>query len=231
MVRMMAQTDLKQIDLKLITEWLKILGGIVVFGLGLFQYARAQKWKRREFIASQIKDFEADIKIQLAMTMLDWNERRLYFPAKGGDGFVPILVNEALLRSSFLPHENAIRYFQNEVLIRDCFDRFFDMLVRLSDFVEADLISVDELRPYLQYWIKLISGNKRGWHSPELFILLLNHIDKYDFEKAAQLIRNFGYDPVPSKVALEEAIKKTLEMRHLGEEADFQRTDETTACG
>jgi hypothetical protein len=53
--------------------------------VGLYQYVKAQRWKRREFIAAQIKDFEADKKIQLAMTMLDWNERTLTFPTETGE--------------------------------------------------------------------------------------------------------------------------------------------------
>ena len=59
---------------KLLTEWAKLIGAVAVFGIGLYQYAQAQKWKRREFISSQVKEFEADKKIQLSMTMLDWSD-------------------------------------------------------------------------------------------------------------------------------------------------------------
>ena len=43
--------------LNLATEWLKIVGAFLVFIAGLWQYTKAQKWKRREFIAAQVKEF------------------------------------------------------------------------------------------------------------------------------------------------------------------------------
>lgn len=84
--------------LKLATEWAKILGAIMVFSIGLWQYAKAQRWKRREFIAAQVKEFESDKKIQLAMTMLDWNNRELYFPSEASDKPIALKVDTALLR-------------------------------------------------------------------------------------------------------------------------------------
>jgi hypothetical protein len=41
------------------------------------------------------------------------------------------------------------------------------MLVRLWNFVEADLTNTDELRPYMDYWIRLTSGQMKDWHTPE----------------------------------------------------------------
>lgn len=137
--------------LTLATDWAKILGAIVVFAIGLQRYSQAQKWKRGEFIAGQIKDFEADRRIQLMMTMLDWNGRELYFPSEAGKDPVPIEVDDALLSSALLPHVAAKGYYRNEVMIRDCVDRYLDMLVRLQNFVDAGLINIEELRPYMNY--------------------------------------------------------------------------------
>ena len=215
-----------QIDLKLTTEWAKIVGGVIVFAIGFYQYRHGQKWKRREFVASQIKDFEADPKIRLAMTMLDWNDRVLYFPAEGGTKFISIRVNEPLLRSALLPHEDANGYFKNEVIIRECFDDFLDMLVRLSAFVEAKLIRTEELRPYLEYWITLISGKKPDWHTPEFFVLLRNHIQIYGFTKINQLMEHFGYDPVPSPEEVRHAVQSTLAIRPLGAEKTIPESDQ-----
>lgn len=199
---------------KLATEWAKIVGAVVVFGIGLWQYAKAQKWKRREFIATQMKEFESDEKIQLAMTMLDWNDRVLYFPSEASDKPIAVKVDDALICSALLPHQLARRYSKEEELIRDCFDRFLDMLVRLWNFVDAGLINTDELRPYIQYWIKLISTRMPNcWHEPEMFLLLLNHIQVYGFTGAALLIESFGYNPQPSEADLNKAIKVTGENR------------------
>src|SRR5437016_1241176 len=73
------QGNMPVIDFKPITiaDLLKLLGAITVFGLGLYQYAQAQKWKRREFVAAQIKDFEGNKDIQIMMTILDWTDRKV----------------------------------------------------------------------------------------------------------------------------------------------------------
>jgi hypothetical protein len=199
--------------LTLATEWAKIAGAIVVFSIGLWQYAKAQRWRRREFIAAQVKEFESDKKIQLAMTMLDWNNRELYFPSEASDKPIALKVDTALLCSAFLPHQWVKCYSKEEEMIRDCFDRFLDMLVMFWNFIDAGLISRDELRPYMQYWIRLISGQMTDWHTSQLFYLLLNHIQVYGFTGAALLIKSFGYNPQPPKAALDEAIKATLEKR------------------
>jgi hypothetical protein len=115
--------------LNLATEWAKIAGAIVGFSIGLWQYAKAQRWKRREFIAAQVREFESDKKIQLAMTMLDWNNRELYFPSEASDKPIALKVDTALLCAAFLPHQWAKSYSKEEEMIRDCFDRFLDMLV------------------------------------------------------------------------------------------------------
>jgi hypothetical protein len=147
------------------------------------------------------------------MTMLDWRDRELYFPAEGGNKFVSIKITEPLLCSALLPHGDAKRYSQNEEIIRDCFDRFLDMLVRLSAFVDANLIQTEELRPYLEYWTTLISGKKYEWHTPEFFVLLRNHIQIYGFAGINQLMEHFGHDPVPSPEDVRQAVQSTLATR------------------
>jgi len=196
-----------------IADVLKLIGALTVFALGLYQYAQAQKWKRREFIAAQIKEFEANKDIQIMMTILDWTDRKVYFPSEAGGDPVELRVDDQVLCSALLPHEAAGRYDRYEVLIRDRVDRFLEMLVRLENFVDARLISVDELRPYMHYWIKLIAGQMPGWHSPEVFILLLNYIQRYGFDGAAELIKQFGYEPVPPKAAVDQAIAQIVALR------------------
>jgi hypothetical protein len=196
-----------------IVDLIKLIGAVTVFGLGLYQYVQAQRWKRREFIAAQIKEFEADEDIRLVMTMLDWTDRKLYFPSDTGADPIEVKVDDGLLCSALLPHEAAHRYYPNEVMIRDRIDRYLEMLVRLENFVEARLISIAELRPYMSYWIRLISGHMPGWHSPDVFTLLLNYIQRYGFDGAQRLIRQFGYDPVPPKAAIDEAISRAVEWR------------------
>ena len=192
-----------------IADVLKLIGALIVFVISLYQYVRSQKWKRREFIAQQIKEFEADPEIRMMMKIFDWTDRTFFFPSDSGGPPVKVRVNDDLLCSALLPHEHAGRYDLYEVLLRDRIDRFLDMLVRLDNFVEAHLISVDELKPYVSYWIELISGNKKDWHTAQVWVLLLNYIKEYDFPGAANLIKGFGFSSEPDPGLLQEAIART----------------------
>ena len=59
-------------------DWIALFGvvaGLIAFLSGLYQYIKAQQWKKAEFVVKEIKEFEADTQINLAMQMLDWNSR------------------------------------------------------------------------------------------------------------------------------------------------------------
>jgi len=199
--------------LELGIELVKIVGALVVFIVSLRQYSKAQRWKRREFIAAQIKEFEADPRNRVVMIFLDWSDRKIAFPTDDGEATVKILVTDVLLCGSLLPHGRANGFNPDEVIIRDSIDRFLESLVRFENFVEAKLIDVEELRPYLQYWIRLITGDMPDRHPAEVFQLLLNYIDQYGFDGVSRLIAHFGYSPKPDPVAVEKAIVLTVAVR------------------
>jgi hypothetical protein len=196
----------------LFTEWAKIVGALGAFGFGTYQYVRTQKWKRREFIAAQIKDLEADKQIQVVLTILDWSDRLVAIPSQLEDRPPIVFISESLLCASLLPHSSTGSYSTEEALIRDCFDRFLDGLDRLQTFIVAELISIDELRPYIDYWLKSMSGQTQQ-HPPEFYVLLHNYIQVYGFTRVAQLIESLGYRAAAPHVELEAAIQRILAQR------------------
>ena len=52
--------------------FLGVLGGLITFSVGLWQYHKAQRWKVLEFVASEIKDFSQKPGVSNAMLMLDY---------------------------------------------------------------------------------------------------------------------------------------------------------------
>src|ERR1035437_4643678 len=51
----------------------------IVFLFGIYQYRRAQKWKRQEFLAIVIKNFYDDFYVEQALIMLDWHDHILKY--------------------------------------------------------------------------------------------------------------------------------------------------------
>jgi hypothetical protein len=61
---------------------LTLVAGGVAFGCGLYQYSRAQAWKRYEFVAAEIRQFDSDPQVRNGMLMIDWGTRDIeLFPA------------------------------------------------------------------------------------------------------------------------------------------------------
>jgi hypothetical protein len=173
-------------------DWVKIAGALIAFFIGLSQYRKAQRWKRREFIAAQIKEFESDSKIQAVFTMLDWKDRYVQLPSNKTGKDEPVIVTDPILARALLPHSPRSLFHDYEASIRDCFDRFFDALDRLQVFVDSKLISKEELFPYIEYWIQRIVDDNRQ-HPPEIYSLLRNYIQRYGFSGAKRLIESYGH--------------------------------------
>jgi hypothetical protein len=210
-----------QIDLKdgcaIAAEWVKIVGGLIAFAVGLRQYTLAQRWKRREFIAEQIKNFETNEKIHAALTMLDWTGRPILLRSNKTGQVAPRLVDEQLLTTALLPRSPAQGFTDTQASIRDCFDGLLDVLVRLQTFLKSELISQEELEPYIDYWIKKIVGKPNPQHEKRFYILLHQYIDVYGFAKARTLIESYGYDiswpPHEVKKALDQTLAESERCR------------------
>lgn len=59
-------------------DTIAIVGTAVAFAWGLWQYGNAQRWKRLEFLAGEIKIFDADPLVLVSKQILDWNDRDIF---------------------------------------------------------------------------------------------------------------------------------------------------------
>src|SRR4051812_8365932 len=98
---------------------------LIAFIVGLIQYRHAQRWKRAEFVAKEIKEFKNDPAIRNALLMLDWNERYIeLFPNREDPIKRSVLVNDDLLCRALapLPDKSAARlhedFKEEEIAIR-----------------------------------------------------------------------------------------------------------------
>jgi hypothetical protein len=63
-------------------------------------------------------------------------------------------VTDAMVAGALKHHAERPEGFQpHETVIRDTFDRFLDGLERFASFRAAKLVTADDIRPYLAYWI------------------------------------------------------------------------------
>lgn len=179
------------------TNWITLVGvisSLSAFLAGLLQYIKAQKWKRAEFVAKEIKEFESNHTIQIAMQMLDWNARKFKLFQEEESDEREVVVNDDILCSALVPHDETTKFTRVQLCIRDIFDHFLDALVRFEHFIQSDLVNHKEFRPYLIYWIEIM-GNKDSKRKPSIFYeRLWGYIVFYKYSHVQKLFSRYGYD-------------------------------------
>jgi hypothetical protein len=200
--------------------WLSIvgyLGALGAFVIGLRQYRRADYWRRSEFLAREMKEYFADPKVNTALTMIDWGIRkvRLYEDSSAGGAATPAetRVDRKMQCDALRPHTmlsatgasdevvdtDAVRsagasFTPDEAAIRDCYDRFLDGLERLGNYLSGDLVSIEDVKAYVEYWIESIADTNCDGDDAMWTVCLLAYIDFYAFIGVQMLFSGFGHD-------------------------------------
>ena len=172
--------------------------GIFAFSSGLWQYMKAQKWKRAEFVANSINEFDSQEEIQNAKLMLDWNSRVIVLHCIGFPDGLEFEFDDDLLCKALKPHTEISGFSDNEVAVRDTFDRFFDYLEKFDHFIESGLVNAIEFKPYLRYWLNLIGNENSGRKRPIVIKAIWKYIDYYGYTGVQKLFCRYGYDIHPN---------------------------------
>jgi hypothetical protein len=198
------------VDLKSLLTFLGGVGGFILFLITVSKYWNAQKWKRAEFLAKEMKEFFAALRVQKALFLIDWGSRRLPLLEGRPEDENPVLVTRQLQTKALRPHvlldetgsDNEVftvddgtprdGFTESEAAIRDCYDAFLDGLERFSSYVKTGLIDVDSLRPYLGYWIDDISSPTENAEDAAWCAALLTYISFYRFDGVLSLFDAFG---------------------------------------
>jgi hypothetical protein len=177
---------------------------------GFFQYLKADKWKRAEFLAKEMHDFFNDKEIQIALTMIDWGVRDVQL-GDLGDGRKTTIITREMQISALRPHtmdhtdfssdrvalegeDDKINFQRVEARIRDIYDRFLDQLSQFAAYVQTGLVSRREIDPYLKYWINDIAAETQNPLEAEWTLAFFVYIHFYDFENVAWLFARYDRD-------------------------------------
>jgi hypothetical protein len=168
---------------ELIKISLTVIGGLYIFFAGRKEYIRTQKLKRAEFLDKLISDFLAP-ETEIARKMLDdyvyvKKENRNKSPQDQKNLAIPLAT---YLRNHL--NEEPIG-MQDEIEVRNSFDKLLDFFTKLSYYLNNKLISPRELT-YFKYYIVKIKDKQEvikyisAYYYPEDFVLIFSAIDKLD---------------------------------------------------
>ncbi|MEM9087602.1 MAG: lipase family protein [Cyanobacteria bacterium P01_F01_bin.53] len=94
---------------------------------------------------------------------------------------------------------DALRQYQIETALRDWFNKMLNGLEHFGYFLESGTFSEKELRPWLNYWIKLIADPAcRRPGASKFYDALYSYIHHSGFSGVQKLFERFGYQILPS---------------------------------
>lgn len=191
------------------------VGAFIAFSLAFTQYVISQKWKKTEFLAQEYKAFVSDKYVQRAMYLLD-------FPFSNFQLFDSEVISDKNSSNYFISYPNTkivvccdfeivakalSEQYDDEKkeefnsamnIIRYTFDKFSFRLGLFQKHISSGLIKIEDLKPYLQYWIDTIinPGTYRldnNQHSyKKMKIELIRYLHKYDYISLHLLLQKFG---------------------------------------
>jgi hypothetical protein len=132
---------------------------VAVFMFGIWQYQGSENWKRSEFVAAQIKDFNSDKINQSVLLMMDYDPARVeLFPdrEKAEDRYVNIDF-ATLVRSI----DKEVGVGDKEYQVRLYFEHFLTSMSRFNYFLASGAIEPKELCADFGYPVDLMTGAAR----------------------------------------------------------------------
>jgi hypothetical protein len=157
--------------------------GIFPFLKVIWEYVRDLKWKKSEFLAKEIKEFQNDENVKIVFQLLDWNKRKIKL--KCGE----YNIDDYDLIYALETHDKKSKFLIQEAELRDIFDDFFDKLSTFNIYINNGLISEEELQEYIGYYINILTSKTK---KPKLLLDAFDeYIRFYEFTNVSELIIRF----------------------------------------
>ena len=122
---------------------LAMVGLIVGGSFALWRWIIEQRWRRVQYASQLLEKFFAGKNTQKALLMLDTIKDIELFPGN----------TEALRPAMSTGFPKPI------FAVRMIFDEFFTDLSMFQHHIEAKLLKLEDVQPYLEYWMKSINGH------------------------------------------------------------------------
>jgi hypothetical protein len=161
--------------------------GLAIFAFGAYQYWRAERWKRTEFLAKLYSEFLSDPWANRAMWMLDGDTRRIYF--EEGDKHKLYKVDWKAVCNGLREYDSTREFTSLDLHIRDSFDAFFTYIVQFELAIKNGLVKKADVRPYLAYWSELLNVEAKEVESEKLRNCVIKYIDDVGFSAVEEFLK------------------------------------------
>jgi len=199
-------TTLAQLLLATVGVVLAASGAIVAWRT----FLRSERWKQAEFLAREMKEFFDDERVQKALLMVDWGLRRVKLLEETAADKGYVKVDRQMQVFALRPHtllsqgsdeESKGRFTREQAAIRDSYDALLDGFERFGNYLKTKLVQVENLDPYIGYWIEDLHGEAENRADAAWMAVLLTYIDFYRFRGVQHLFHAFGKPIDPASKA------------------------------
>lgn len=163
-------------------ELLTLLVAVVGGAFALWRWREDQRWRRVQQAQTLVKEFLQKETTKKAFEILDVEGEVVEF------GSATIEITDDFLIGAISTFDQEKNNSEMELVVRGILDEFFDDLSIFQSHVEAGLIELKDIKPYLEYWIRELTG--RGRLCGKSFA-----------EQTLKYLRFFGYNRVETMAA------------------------------
>lgn len=164
-----------------------------LFIKGIWEYSKAQKWKKAEFVSKEIKEFHNDFDIKRALLLLDWNANELDVKSNDLNGTGKMHFSDGLIVKALRTHMESPTFTDEEVIIKAIFDAFLDRISMFQNYIETGLIKIEDIKPYLIYWIQILADKNNPRKSEVVREQMWKYIDAYGYSNVRLFCAACGY--------------------------------------
>lgn len=185
--------ELFELELK---EIVAFLTAVVAGTFALWRWTIDQRWRRVQYARELIKEFAAKDSTIKAFQMLDAERYVELFPAEDDKKKRSIYVREDKLIEALRTLKEKTQFPKDEFAIRNIFDEYLTDLSAFQHHIDAKLLKLRDIKPYLEYWIKAMNGYGRV-RSTKFAYQLHKFLFYFDFLPIIRLSTAMGYPPPP----------------------------------
>jgi len=190
-------------------------GAGIGFKVGYDRYKKEQEWKRNEFLNDRITEFQSDPKVFVVQKILDYIYVTVELhPSKPQFEERFVRVGPELLQNTLIHHtrkserpskgleipagttEEQLKRIQSsftedEVAIRDCFNRFFFYLDQVEQHLDPGLYETKYLTGIMQYYVDLIARTEYNGKPANAYAALRQYAADYANSATKELLGCF----------------------------------------
>ena len=176
-----------------ILKFVALLFSFAAISKAIHEYIKAQKWKKAEFVAKEVKEFNSSYEVIEVMKLLDLVEYEFTNTNKPFEGWILKDTDNYLKKAFDVSKMNEDTLSDHQLFTRDIFDCFFDYLLMFNNYIDTKLITVKDIKPYLHYWIDILANPENTQKTDATRNRMWDYIDKYGYKGVRSLCAKFGY--------------------------------------